>query len=127
MEFLEQFIPNATIVVLCVILGLVMKSAFARNEQMLANIPWLLAVTGAVLGVVGTTCLADFEGLDVLTALAQGAVSGLAAGGAYQVVHQQIKAKEDTVQGTDAAFAKLAESLNAMVNDMCSTEDTTED
>lgn len=95
MEFLEQFVPNATIVVLCIILGLVMKSAFAKNEQMLANIPWLLAVTGAVLGIVGTTCLADFEGLDILTAMAQGAVSGLAAGGAYQVVHQQIKRKED--------------------------------
>lgn len=98
MEFITQFVPNATIVVLCVILGLVMKGAFKGHENMLANIPWILAVAGAALGVIATSCLAEFEGLDILTALAQGAVSGLAAGGAYQVVHQQIKlkAEEDT-------------------------------
>lgn len=96
MEFLQQFVPNATIVVLCVLFGLIMKGAFANNQRMLANIPWLLAVLGAALGVVATSCLDDFAGLDVLTALAQGTVSGLAAGGAYQVVHQQIKLKEDS-------------------------------
>lgn len=95
MEFIQNFVPNATIVVLCVLLGLIMKGAFENNARMLANIPWILAVAGAALGVIATGCLDDYKGLDVLTALAQGTVSGLAAGGAYQVVRQQIKLKED--------------------------------
>lgn len=95
MEFIQQFIPNATIVVLCVVLGLVLKQTFRDNEARLADIPWMLACAGAVLGIIGSFVLEDLMGIDILTSMAQGAVSGLAAGGAYQVVHQQIKRKED--------------------------------
>lgn len=91
MEFLEQFVPNATIVVVCVFVGIWLKQAFKDDEKRLADIPWILGLVGAALGVVGTFVLADLQGLDVLTAVAQGIVSGLAAGGAYQVVHQQDK------------------------------------
>lgn len=91
MEFLEQFVPNAVIVVICVLAGIWLKQAFKDKPERLADIPWILGVVGAVLGILGTFVLDDLQGLDMLTAMAQGIVSGLAACGAYQVIHQQDK------------------------------------
>lgn len=93
MNFLEQFVPNATIVVICMLIGIWLKQAYSGDEKRLANIPWILGVAGAVLGVAGSFILTDLQGMDVLTAMAEGIVSGLAAGGAYQVIHQQDKLK----------------------------------
>lgn len=91
MEFLNEFVPNAVIVVICVLLGMAMKWGFEGNERLSAGIPWMLMIAGAILGIVASFVMEEYAGIDILTAIAMGAVSGLAAGGAYQVVHQQRK------------------------------------
>ncbi len=51
-------------------------------------IPALCGVVGALLGVAGMYVMAEFPGRDIITAVAIGIVSGLAATGADQVVKQ---------------------------------------
>lgn len=94
MEFLEQFVPIAAVVVICVLVGMFLKWKFDGNEKQLAAIPWILAVVGGVLGIVAKLIMKDYSDLDWLSAIAVGIVSGLAAGGAYQVAHQYKKIKE---------------------------------
>lgn len=93
MEFFEQFVPNAVIVVICMLAGIWLKQAFKNSEARMADIPWILGIIGAALGVVGTFVLEDLKGIDILTAMAEGIISGLSACGAYQVIHQQDKLK----------------------------------
>ena len=55
---------------------------------------WLPVVAGAfggVLGVVAMYVMEDFKNVDVLTAIAMGIVSGLAATGAHQIYKQLTK------------------------------------
>lgn len=94
MEFLNEFVPNAVIVAICVFVGMGLKWGFKDNTRLTAGIPWLLAVTGAILGIIASFVMEEYAGIDILTAIAMGAVSGLAAGGAYQVVHQYDKLEE---------------------------------
>ena len=94
MVYLNQFAPNAGIVVACVVIGLALKWAFSKNEQGLAAIPWILAVSGGLLAFVGVLITPQDEGLWGYTAIAEGVVSGLAACGCYQVIHQQTKLRE---------------------------------
>ena len=94
MEFLSEFVPNAVIVVICVLVGMGMKWGFEGNARLTAGIPWMLAVVGAILGIVASFIMEDYSSMDVLTAIANGAVSGLAAGGAYQVYRQYEKLDE---------------------------------
>lgn len=98
MEFLNEFVPNAVIVVICVLLGMAMKWGFDGNSRLTAGIPWLLAVAGAILGIIASFVMEEYAGIDILTAIAMGAVSGLAAGGAYQVVRQQQKLQESEAE-----------------------------
>jgi len=54
-------------------------------------IPVVCGFCGAVLGVVALYVMPDFPGGDILTAIAIGIVSGLAATGAHQVYKQLTK------------------------------------
>lgn len=98
MDFLAQFAPCAAIVVVCVLLGMALKWKFDGDERKIAAIPWLLALVGGALGIVARVVMPEYGSVDYLTALAIGIVSGLGAGGAYQVVHQQEKLKANSVR-----------------------------
>lgn len=91
LEFLEQFVPSGVIVVLCLLIGQALKWAFTFSpnaERLTAGIPWMLGVAGAVLGLIAMAIVPEFAASDALTALAIGAVSGLASCGAFQVGKQ---------------------------------------
>lgn len=91
MEFLETFAPIAAVVVICVLIGMYLKWRFEEDEKLSAAIPWILALCGGVLGIIAKLIMPEYAQYDILTALAVGIVSGLAAGGAYQLVHQYRK------------------------------------
>ncbi len=93
MEFLTEFVPNAAIVVLCCLAGMLLKWAFEGNERLTAGIPWMLGVLGAILGAVSLAIIPEDGAGDVFTQIALGVVSGLAACGANQIVRQQEKLK----------------------------------
>lgn len=56
-------------------------------------IPIIVGILGGILGVVGMYIMPDFPATDVLTAVAVGIVSGLAATGANQI-YRQLSAKD---------------------------------
>ena len=75
----------AAITVICYLIG------YGVNVSPLDNkyIPLIVGVCGGILGVVAfLTGMPDFPAADVLTAIAVGIVSGLAATGANQVFKQ---------------------------------------
>lgn len=51
-------------------------------------IPIICGIVGGALGVVGLRTIADFPASDIVTAIAVGIVSGLAATGADQIIKQ---------------------------------------
>ena len=77
---------------ICYLVGLFCKNAsFVKDEI----IPSLMGVTGAVLGVVAyLTKMPEFEGFHIVTAVAVGIVSGLAATGINQIFKQSQKGGE---------------------------------
>lgn len=91
MEFIQTFLPIAAVVVICVLIGMYLKWRFEGDERKSASIPWILALCGAALGIIAKFIMPEYAEYDILTALAVGIVSGLAAGGAYQVIHQYKK------------------------------------
>ena len=54
-------------------------------------LPVICGILGGILGVVGFYVMPDFPAGDILTAVAVGIVSGLAATGAHQIWKQQVK------------------------------------
>lgn len=93
MEFVTKFVPIAAVVVICMLCGMFFKWLFAEDKRKLAAIPWMLALIGGVFGIVAQMVMPEYAAIDWITAFAIGIVSGLAAGGAYQVIHQQQKLK----------------------------------
>lgn len=77
----------AAITVVCYLIGTVAKSCSVDNKY----IPCIVGVAGAILGIVGLQCMPDFPANDILTALAVGIVSGLAATGVDQIGKQITK------------------------------------
>lgn len=116
MEFLNQFVPNAVIVVICVLFGMLLKWIFNGNARLEAGIPVFLMILGAILGIVATFVMEDFVGLDLLTAIAMGAVSGLGSVGVYQMVHQQKKVKAEEDEAYDELSSGLGVGMQAMSN-----------
>lgn len=57
-------------------------------------LPTICGVLGGVLGVVGMYTMPDFPASDILTAIAVGIVSGLAATGADQLGKQLAKSND---------------------------------
>ena len=76
----------AAITVICYLLGMACKaSAYVRDEL----IPPIMGIAGAALGVVAyITKMPEFDGFHILTAIAVGIVSGLAATGVNQIFKQ---------------------------------------
>ena len=80
-------ISVAAITVICYLIGMVTKSCSIDNKY----IPCVVGTAGAILGIIGMLYMPDFPASDILTALAVGIVSGLAATGVDQVGKQIAK------------------------------------
>lgn len=74
----------AAITVICYLVGAGVKVSNLDSKY----IPVIVGVAGGVLGVAGYYIMPDFPAVDLLTAVAVGIVSGLAATGIDQVVKQ---------------------------------------
>ena len=83
MEFMGMAAVTV-ISVICYLVGEAVKLSPLDNKW----IPLICGVAGAALGIAGMHSMADFPAQDVLSALAVGIVSGLAATGADQVYRQ---------------------------------------
>ena len=74
----------AAITVICYLAGQFVKVSGLDNKY----IPVIVGVLGGILGVVGLYIMPDFPAGDIVTAVAVGIVSGLAATGIDQVGKQ---------------------------------------
>lgn len=75
----------AAITMICFLIGEGVKATGLDNKF----IPIICGVSGAILGVLGFySGMPDFPATDVITAVAVGIASGLAATGAYEAVKQ---------------------------------------
>lgn len=81
----------AGITVICYLVAQVVKATPLDNKWL----PILCGVAGGVLGVVGLYVMPEFPAGDVVTAVAVGIVSGLAATGVNQV-YKQLSASGET-------------------------------
>ena len=79
----------AAITVIAYLLGEFAKASRLDNKW----IPIICGVAGGALGLLGMAVMAAFPAEDVISAVAVGIVSGLAATGAIQIV-KQMKGKE---------------------------------
>lgn len=76
----------AAITVVCYLIGMVCKSSERVPDKM---IPGIMGICGAVLGIVAkVTNMPEVADLHIITALAVGIVSGLAATGVNQIFKQ---------------------------------------
>ncbi len=80
----------AAITVICYLVGLGVKATGLDNKY----IPVIVGFMGGVLGAVGLSTMADYPANDILTAVAVGIVSGLAATGVDQIGKQMSKKEE---------------------------------
>lgn len=74
----------AAITVICYLAAQGIKATALDNKWL----PVICGAIGAVLGVVGLYLMPDFPAGDILTSVAVGIVSGLAATGVNQIVKQ---------------------------------------
>lgn len=75
----------AAITVICYLIGLSVKVLPLDDKY----IPMIVGICGAILGVIGyVSGMPDFPAQDMITAVAVGIVSGLAATGADQIKKQ---------------------------------------
>lgn len=82
---IAQFGQVAAITVIAFFFGLL-----AKQTQFIPDrwIPVICAFVGAVLGAVGLYVIPEFPAKDIITAIAVGIVSGLAATGGHQIYRQ---------------------------------------
>ena len=86
MEILEylDLVSVAAITVICFLAAQAIKATSLDNKWL----PVICGVLGGILGVVGMYVMPNYPADDVLTAIAVGIVSGLAATGAHQIYKQ---------------------------------------
>lgn len=72
------------ITVICFLIAEAVKATSLDNKWL----PIICGICGGALGVVAMKVMPEFPAVDVLTAIAIGIVSGLAATGAHQVYKQ---------------------------------------
>lgn len=77
----------AGITVICYLAAMAVKATEVDNKWL----PVICGVIGAVLGVVGMYYMPGYPAADIITAIAIGIVSGLAATGADQLYKQLTK------------------------------------
>lgn len=75
----------AAITVICYLVGMALKAWKAFNDE---QIPVMMGICGAILGILGLHLMPDFPATEIVTALAVGIVSGLAATGVNQIFKQ---------------------------------------
>ena len=83
MEFLG-ITSIAAITVICYLVAELIKATALDNKWL----PVICGFCGAILGVVALKVMPGYPAEDILTAIAVGIVSGLAATGAHQVYKQ---------------------------------------
>lgn len=81
----------AAITVICYLAAQGIKATPLDNKWL----PVICGVLGGCLGVVGMFIMPDFPATDVLTSIAVGVVSGLAATGANQIYKQFTATKNE--------------------------------
>lgn len=74
----------AAVTIICYLVAEAIKATKLDNKWL----PVICGVVGGILGVVGMKVMPDYPAQDVLTAIAVGIVSGLAATGANQIYKQ---------------------------------------
>lgn len=74
----------AAITIICFLVAEGIKATALDNKWL----PVICGCLGGCLGVVAMNVMPDFPGTDILTAIAIGIVSGLAATGAHQIGKQ---------------------------------------
>lgn len=85
MDFLSLGITSvAAITVICFFVAKVVKTTLLDNKWL----PMICGTLGAILGPIAMVVMPDFPASDVLSAVAVGIVSGLAATGANQIYKQ---------------------------------------
>ena len=88
MDFIGLGIASvAAITVICFLAGEAVKLSPLDEKW----IPVICGVLGGILGVVGMYVMPEFPANDVVTAIAVGIASGLAATGMHQIYKQQTK------------------------------------
>lgn len=80
----------AAITVICFLIAEAVKATALDNRWL----PVICGALGGILGVVALRIMPEFPANDVITAIAVGIVSGLAATGAHQIYKQQAKKGE---------------------------------
>ena len=90
----------ASVAAITVIAYLVGTAAKAISKLDNKWIPVICGIVGGVLGVAGLYLMPDFPVSDIISAVAVGIVSGLAATGVNQVV-KQLGTKVDTKGGEE--------------------------
>lgn len=85
------FASVAGITVICYLAATAIKQTSLANKWL----PTICGVLGGVLGAVGMQVIPDYPATDIITAIAVGIVSGLAATGINQGI-KQLAAKSDT-------------------------------
>ena len=79
----------ASITIICYLIGMWCKSSTIVKDN---TIPPIMGLCGAVLGIVGYFIgMTDFASFDIMTSVAVGIVSGLAATGVNQIFKQAQK------------------------------------
>ena len=74
----------AAISVICWLIGQIVKATGIPNKW----IPCIVGITGGLLGIVGLRLMPDYPAQELITAVAVGIVSGMAATGADQIGKQ---------------------------------------
>ena len=77
----------AAITVICYLAAQGIKTTSLDNKWL----PVICGTLGGILGVVALYVMPDFPAKDILTAIAVGIVSGLAATGAHQIYKQLVE------------------------------------
>ena len=85
-----DFLGIASVAAITVIAFLIAEAVKATKLDS-KWLPVICGVVGGALGVVGMQVMPDFPADNILTAVAVGIVSGLAATGAHQIWKQQVK------------------------------------
>lgn len=85
----------AVITVIAYLVGMIAKSISQLNNKW---VPVICAATGGILGVVALYTMEAFPATDLLSAIAVGIVSGLAATGVNQTVKQLKENKTEVTQ-----------------------------
>lgn len=87
----------AAITVICFLIAQLVKNTKLDNKWL----PVICGFCGGLLGVLGQKIMSDFPAQDLLTAIAVGIVSGLAATGTHQIYKQFTQIEEEIVEKLD--------------------------